>query len=52
MRHDLRLGWLRMKRHLRSCGDVSRAHRDAARAPSGDVFAPARFRGPLCRASR
>ena len=51
MRHDLQLRWLRMKRHLQSCGDSTRALRDAARALSGEPFAlPAR--GRLCSPSR
>jgi hypothetical protein len=33
---ELNLRWLRIKRHLRSCGESDRALRDAARALSGD----------------
>lgn len=45
MTRDLQLRWLRLKRHLRSCSDSTRALRDAARAMSAaaDVTsAPAR----------
>jgi hypothetical protein len=49
---DLNLTWLRMKRHLKSCGESSRALRDAARAlSSGASFSPAPFRERLCRPS-
>ena len=52
MRHDLHLRWLRMKRHLQSCGESSKALRDASRALSGDSFAPAPSEERLCRPSR
>jgi hypothetical protein len=50
----LQLRWLRVKRHLRSCNESTRALRDAARVLS--VPTPARFethplREHLCRSS-
>ncbi len=53
-KHTLQLRWLRLKRHLRSVNDSTRALRDAARAQS--VPAPALFPfdpslDSLCRSS-
>jgi hypothetical protein len=45
----LQLRWLRLKRHLRSCNDSTRALRDAARAQS--VSTPAPLQERLCRRS-
>ncbi len=45
----LQLRWLRLKRHLRSCNDSTRALRDAARAQS--MITPAPLQEPLCRRS-
>ena len=45
MNRDLQLRWLRLKRHLRSCSESTRALRDAARAissPAAVIPAPAR----------
>lgn len=46
----LQLRWLRLKRHLRSCNESTRALRDAARAQS--VSTPALLQERLCRRSR
>jgi hypothetical protein len=45
MNRDLQLRWLRLKRHLRSCSESTRALRDAARAmssPTDVTSAPVR----------
>lgn len=44
----LQLRWLRLKRHLRSCNESTRALRDAARAQS---VPPVPFQDSLCRSS-
>ncbi len=51
---DLQLRWLRLRRHLRSCSDSTRALRDAARVlsePTPALFASAPSRDRLCRRS-
>jgi hypothetical protein len=50
----LQLRWLRMKRHLRSCNESTRALRDAAKALSVPTPAPFEthpLREHLCRSS-
>jgi hypothetical protein len=50
----LQLRWLRLKRHLRSCNESTRALRDAARAQSAaplSVFETHPIREHLCRSS-
>jgi hypothetical protein len=51
----LQLRWLRMKRHLRSCNESTRALRDAAKAlsaPTPALFETHPLREHLCRCSR
>lgn len=50
----LQLRWLRLKRHLRSVNDSTRALRDAARAqsvPTPALFETHPLRERLCRSS-
>jgi hypothetical protein len=51
----LQLRWLRLKRHLRSCNESTRALRDAARAQSAAPaasFETHPVQEHLCRSSR